>query len=281
MNAQKPVIAGVDGSPSSLAAADYAAGIADRRKVPLRLVHAFHGFSDPAAQDDIEEIMLAHIQRQRARHAGLAVTAQQIAGRPASVLIEQSRHALALVVGCRGTGGFAELLLGSVSAQVCAHGSGATIVVRPPLTDNAILPGPEQPERWPKPLGPVLACTDGSPGSALALRFAAEEAVSRNVQLIVAYVSDGPAEDDEKLLLGAVEPLEPIYSGPAIELRSIDSPNVAEALVEASRRAALMVVGSRGRGGFTGTVLGSVSRALTHHGYGPVAVIHPATAENE
>lgn len=281
----QPVVVGIDGSPSSIAALDFAAAMAQRRDTSLELIHSYHRFtndvgmpmpaefSGTAGQEEIEQTLHAMVERIRQQYPQLpAVRVRQIGANPSTVLIEQSHRALAVVVGCRGVGGFKELLLGSVSAQVSAHAHGPVIVIRPPVADDAVLSGPSA---WHKALGPVLACADGSPESALALRFAAEEAVSRGVQLAVAHVYDGDDDEAEKFLYTSVEPLEPIYSGPAIELRPIYSKNPPEALIEASRHAALTVVGSRGRGGFAGLVLGSVSRTLTHYAYSPVAVIHP------
>ncbi len=289
-NFDPAVVVGIDGSPSSIEALEFAAAMADRRKAPLSLVNVHQNpadelglpmpaeFSGWAQDDEMEETLQAMVERIHTEYPHMSIRARQVGGPTATVLIELSRRALATVVGRRGSGGFSELLLGSVSAQVSAHASGPVIVVRPPIPDDTILPGPEE-RRWRKPLGPVLALTDGSEGAGLALRFAAQEAVSRGVQLVIAHVYDGSDEDAEKLLFAAADSVESIYSGPAIELRPIYSKNLPEALVEASRRAALTVAGSRGRGGFAGMVLGSISRTLTHHAYGPVAVVHPPAIE--
>jgi nucleotide-binding universal stress UspA family protein len=287
-----PVVVGVDGSPSSLVALDYAAAWAVRRRAPLRLVHAFlpvYSFepygrflpSEPArdhVRAAVDAWLRELVDKLHRDHPDLiGVQAVQSSGQSASVLIEESRRAAATVIGCRGIGGFQELMLGSTSAQLATHGYGPVVVVRPPV---AVAPGPEQP-RPHRTAGPVLACYDGSPASEAALHFAAEEAALRHAMLVVAHAHDGDEQAAKQLLVEAVDPWADDYPGQPIELRPIFSEHPEYALVEASRKAALTVVGCRGRGGFAGLLLGSVSRTLVHHAYGPVAVIHPAEHRKE
>ncbi len=286
---RRPIVAGVDGSPEAKAAAHYAAALAKRRNTPLEIVHTYEMLSlgnvpmtvagSYATADDslrhaagksLDEI----VWEIREAHPSLDVTSQLIDGAPASVLIAQSNSALVTVVGSRGTGGFAGLLLGSVSAQVAAHGHGTVIVVRPSAS----------------PEDPVLVGYDGSAGSAAALTFGAREALERKVPLLVAHVYREdqdirhPASEDsakiaehvaEQLLNDAIEL--PMEQHPDLEVRALPiySRDTDHALVEESAKAALTVVGCRGRGGFAGLLLGSVSRTLVQHAAGPVAVVHP------
>ncbi len=273
---ERPVLVGVDGSPPSVAAAEFAAAFAQRRHAPLRLVHAYqrllYGYDIIGLPLDIGDEQLRQVlqgsmadlaERLRTEYPDLpAVDVHQVFRLPAGLLIEESGSALVTVVGCRGVGGFSELLLGSVSSQVAAHACGSVIVVRP---QHPYRKGEQR---------PVLVGFDGSPAAKLALDFAAVEAVHRKAQLIVAHVYSGSGEEAKQLLVDAVEPWASQYTGGPIELRPIYSPNPDYALIEASRNVDLTVVGSRGRGGFLGLALGSVSRTLVHHAYGPVAVIH-------
>ncbi len=297
MNDPRPVVVGVDGSPSSLAAAEYAAALAERRQVPLHLVHGYQQVlysyaiaGTPYPEEQTDEDVRAQVEAElrvlaedlRARHPRLvALQARQIHATPASVLIGQSETAQATVVGCRGIGGFSELLLGSVSWQVASHGYGAVIVVRPPIHDHVVQPGPDQPTAKPRPLGPVLAAYDGSPAAEAALEFAATEALQRKVKLILANVYTRASDEAAQLLTDAVKPYTAAHPDLEVEVLTIESEHVDYALVEASRTAALTVVGSRGRGGFAGVLLGSTGRTLVHHAYGPVAVVHPQGGDEE
>jgi nucleotide-binding universal stress UspA family protein len=296
MSEARPVVVGIDGSPSSLAALDYAAALAARRKAPLHLVQGYQrpmysydiiGLPLPSetteneAREQVQIVLRDLVWRLRHENPDLmSVQARQIDASPASVLIEQSRTAQVVVVGSRGIGGFSELLLGSVSAQVAAHAHGPVIVVRPPVPDETIAPDPEQP-RHELPLGPVLVGFDGSAASLAALEFAVEEAVQRDVPLIMANVDSRKPKDAEDLLADAASVWEAKHPELSIELRAARGEHPAYSLVQMSRDAALTVVGCRGRGGFTGLLLGSVSRTLVHHAYGPVAVIHPAEHREE
>lgn len=292
---QRPVAVGVDGSPSSLAAARYAAELAVRRAAPLVLVYgyqaSFYGYTplgvpDPYAMADeklraeIDVLLTKTVGELRSAYPALTeVTARQIAGGGASVLIDESRRAAVTVVGCRGVGGFAELLLGSVSSQVSAHAHGPVIVVRPPAPDGD--------GRAPQPLdGPVVVGYDGSPAAVAALAFAVEEAALRKTRLIVLHAygtsllpSTGAEKEEvisEQMLVEAVKPRVAEHPDLEIESRSVQSANIEKTMVDATRGAVLTVVGCRGRGGFAGLLLGSVSRTLVHHAHGPVAVIHPS-----
>jgi nucleotide-binding universal stress UspA family protein len=274
-----PVVVGVDGSDESRTAAAYGAELAVRRHTSLALVHGYlHpvgygalGFNpyairvpDPliAADEMLDKIAAAV----RADHPGLHVVHRQVALGGASALVNESGRATAVVVGHRGLGGFAELLLGSVSAQVAAHASGPVIVVRAGGTG-----------------GPVVVGVDGSPGCTPALEYAFAEAAACALPLVALYVHDEPtaadAADSEAVLAGAIQPWTAVFPDVPVRRQIRPDSDAEQALIQASEGASLIVVGSRGRGGFTGLVLGSVSQALVHHGRCPVAVVHPLPTE--
>jgi len=154
----------------------------------------------------------------------------------------------------------------------------------------------EDPAEEPAPLdpaaGPVLVAIAGSPHDEAALRFGFEEANLRGVPLVGVHiwwyppeVNLQPADIDpydnamlageaERVLAEAMAGWRIKYPDIPVEHRAIHALNVSYTLIEESARAGLLVVGCRGRGGFTGLVLGSVSRDLVGHADAPVAVVH-------
>jgi nucleotide-binding universal stress UspA family protein len=139
----------------------------------------------------------------------------------------------------------------------------------------------------PPPPQPIVVGTDGSPQAALALEFAIEEARLRGSGLHVTYAYPAMAspltgstaeeyyahiEREAKELLERIEAAAPSTEGLDVEWLGVPG-NAAEVLIKATRGAAMLVVGSRGLGGFRGLVLGSVSSQCVQHAHCPVLVV--------
>jgi nucleotide-binding universal stress UspA family protein len=230
----------------------------------------------------------------RAIYPDLDIRAEVRVGTGSHALIQAAPDASMVVVGSRGQGGFAGLSIGSTAAQTAAHAACPVLVVRP-------LDGEEHTETDtsapPMPARPVLVGVDGSSTSESAIAFAFEEAALRKVPLHAIYVwwqaprhpygpdlpephgLDAAREQAQHFLTQAMARWMSKYHDVATELRSVEGMNPSHELVEASRDAGLVVVGSRGRGGFAGLLLGSVGRDLVGHAHCPVAVVHPPMSE--
>jgi nucleotide-binding universal stress UspA family protein len=199
-----------------------------------------------------------------------------VVGFAVPVLQAESTRAELVVLGDRGLGGFTGLLIGSVATGLSAHASCPVVVVRGPEPDGAV---PRQ--------EPVVVGIDGSPLSEAAVAFAFEAAARRRVPLVAVHAWrdllvdptlaplvdwDAAEVDEREVLAERLAGWGGTYSDVAVR-RLVVRDRPARALVDESRRAQLVVVGSRGRGGFTGLLLGSVSQALVHHAHCPVAVV--------
>jgi nucleotide-binding universal stress UspA family protein len=189
---------------------------------------------------------------------------------PARGLLDVAEDAGLLVVGARGLGGFRGLVLGSVSQRVVENAPCPVALVRG--TDEG--------------RGRIVVGVDGSEGSAKAMRWAAEEARLRDATLVVVHGWEVPYAGEmtyagDVLTMyqeGAAELVDQVVEAAglppeqAVERRPVhDSP--VRALTDAAEDADLLVVGSRGRGGFAGLLLGSVSSQISRHGTRPVVVI--------
>ncbi|MDW4910861.1 universal stress protein [Streptomyces sp. ADMS] len=287
------VVVGVDGSASSLAAVETAAREAQWRGAGLRVVHAFlwpamHAPLGPSPlgppegglRNMVERVVAEAVARATSTAPGVDVSHAVVTGEPLTVLEAQSRAADLVVVGSRGTGGFVGLLVGSTAVHLATHGQCPVLVVREG--------GDEE--------GPVVVGVDGSAAGEQAIEFAFAEAALRGARLRAihawtlwnaplpempeatdAYTNPpgGVAEAEERLVSEALAGRREQYPGVSVEHRAMRS-QTREALIEASRSAQLLVVGARGRGGFAGLMLGSVSQAVLHHAHCPVAVVRGA-----
>lgn len=289
------IVVGYDGSSGADAALDFAVESARLSGLPVEVVHAwlpsppagrFAGYSGAWVEDlrtSGQAVLSTALDR--ARTSGVAdVRGTLVEGTASALLLEAAGDARMLVVGSRGLGGFGGLLLGSTSSQVATHATCPVVVVRPP--DPQSEGGAEA--------GRIVVGVDGSESSTDAIAFAMEQASLRRVGLTALLAWDIPYQNVPGRL-GAVPPdvlqtehdnaaalLAESLAGwqerfPDVDVRSeVVSQHPAQALIAASAGATLLVVGTRGHGGFRSLLLGSVSHAVLHHAHGPVAVVHSA-----
>lgn len=285
-----PVIAGVDGSPAGMAAAEAAAEEARLREVPLRLVHAYHWPTAPvggarlvyepdvdAMRNMAERFMADAASRARSVAPDIDVTTDLLWGEALKVLVRLSHKATLIVVGSRGLGSFTGLLVGSVALHLVAHTHCPVEVVR----------------GRPRPSGDVLLGVDGSPAAQPSVDFAFDEAALRGCGVTAvhawsewttpaqpppdrsmpyAYEAGMLRDDGERLLAESLAGSGERQPDVPVERRTVRG-RPRETLIEGSKHARLLVVGARGRGGFAGLLLGSVSQAALHHADCPVAVV--------
>jgi nucleotide-binding universal stress UspA family protein len=297
-----PVVVGVDGSDESWQAIHAAAWEARARRLPLVLTHGYPAdpytwygwaplYAGPAVDSRAAATALVDetANEVRAAYPDLLVGTDVRVGTGAHALIGASQRARLVVVGSRGRGGFAGLSIGSTAAQTAAHATCPVLVVRPVGDDRA--PSAEVGPTTPRP---VLVGVDGSSTSENAIEFAFEEASLRRVPLIALYVwwllpthnlgpdlpghygLDEAREEARRLLAEIMAGWTGKFPDVPLQSRPVQGMNPSHELIDASREAGLVVVGSRGRGGFAGLLLGSVGRDLIGHALCPVAVVHPA-----
>ncbi|BCJ33405.1 universal stress protein [Actinocatenispora thailandica] len=273
-----PIVVGVDGSSWSEAALDWAAAEAVRRDTALSVLYAFEWpimgipFSGvPAGYDprqQARQMVLRMADRAREQAGSVQVTSRLDNGPAARRLLLAAEQASLVVVGSRGLGGFSGLLAGSVSMQLAEHCSRPVVVV--PSGDGGHADGP------------IVLGVDG-PASDPAIGWAFEEAAAHRAPLVAvrvwperpAHAPDLADPDEEDAAVASYEQLErwhQKYPKVTLEVRDLRG-HPAALLVEQSSTARLAVVGARGRGGFSGLLLGSVSQGLLRHTHCPVAVV--------
>lgn len=287
INAGAPVVVGVDGSAAALDAVRVAVREAEYRQRPLRVVHAFiwpltgapltpvPGAPVTAGlRNQAEQYVTEAVEQARKIAPDLRITGVVVDGAPTPVLVEEARGAVLTVLGHRGLGGFAGLLLGSVTVQVAARAQSPVMVVRGEARAD----------------GPVVVGVDGSELSAKAVAFAFEEADRRDASLVavhawlfptpvgpgdilpLVYDLDAAEGEEERTLAESIAGFADRYPQVPVRHRVVRG-SPGRVLVEASKRAQLVVVGAHGRGAFGGLLLGSVSHAVLHHGHSPLVIV--------
>ena len=294
------VVVGVDGSEGSLHALDWAIDAAAGRGATLRLVYAMGlplvtvplgGPIRTAPSPEVSQAAKALLEEalRRVQEAAPSLRAVTEVSRAEAhhALLKSAQDAELLVVGSRGYSGVASLFLGSVAQRVASHATCPGVGVAPTSQEAAAR------------RGRVVVGVDGSEHAAAALRFALVEAERLRAELVAVYAWQAPdAPVDPFTVLQAdvaVDREQQVARAREWLLRTVDEARTpltqrvpvrvetpekhpAAALLDEGADADLIVVGSRGRGGFTGLLLGSVSQQVLNHAVVPVAVVRVSSA---
>ena len=283
MTTTLPILVAYDGSPDSQRALEWAATESLRARTPIQVLVVNEvpppAWGDAAGMAIVTEgfVLDSSVLLDRAKaylaEAGISTpTIQQRSGHVVGELLRAAASASTVVIGSRGHGRAGEALLGSVSQHVARHATCPVVVVREPHDGDARR---------------IVVGIDGSQTSAAALDYACRraEATGETVVAIHGWHVRAPSTDvwnskprsvesaDRELLLA--ESVAGVRADhPDVRLEQEVVPVAPDqCLVDASAGASLVVVGSRGRGFFSGMLLGSVSQAVLHRASCPVAVV--------
>ncbi|PKV83143.1 universal stress protein [Streptomyces sp. TLI_146] len=296
----RTVTVGLDGSPESLAAAEWAAREAKLRDLPLRIIHVWEPVPEPVAQAPLvggetqqhwsERIPREAAEGLRLRHPGVEVSREQLSGHPGAVLCEAAQTAELLVIGSRGLSGIGGFLIGSIGLNVVAHTKRPVVLVR--AGESAADEHEMDPAGVPSAAAPfqpvVLGLDTRSPDDTL-IEFAFDAARRRATSLHAVHGWFPPASYAygmvtspplyEALGLGESQALAEVLRPWRHKFPDVDVVeesgygSAAELLVDAAQRASLVVVGRRTRRGPLGAHIGHVAHAVLHHSAAPVAVV--------
>lgn len=281
------ILVAYDGSPDARLGLDWALREARALACGLRIVYvSHHGVALDGAPGAISwsPALVAAVTEAGppvlaealaiAEQAGVPATTMLLSGPPAAVIAEQSRSARLVVIGSRGMGVLRGTLLGSIVPHAASHSHAPVIVVRAGGAGT----------------GPVVVGVDGSQESRETLKWAFEHAGRHGLALEVLLAYDVPvypevvpyvppvevieevAQAADQMVTTEAENLSAAHPQVTVTARSVRD-RASHALIAASEYASMVVVGSHGRGGFTGMLLGSTSQSLLHHSHCTVAVI--------
>ncbi|AOW94616.1 universal stress protein [Rhodococcus sp. WMMA185] len=292
MTARRPILVGTDGSPSSVQAVAWAAYEAALRSCPLSVITtnfvpgnygvpigmpaSFFEDEERDAKNRLEAA--AQLAAESAPGHTLDIQTTLCTGTPAGELLERSKSASMVVVGANRRGIIERGFLGSVSAAVGTHAQCPVAIIRAnPETEIT------------RTEGPVVVGVDGSAHSEAAISMAFEEAALRRCELVAVHAwSDvklprGSDSDGESKVQQVVTQETAVLSAslagraesfPDVKVRTkVVRDDPVQNLREQADSARLLVVGSRGRGGFASMLLGSTSRALMHSVRCPLLIV--------
>jgi nucleotide-binding universal stress UspA family protein len=274
MTRRRSIVVGYDASDAGHHALQWALTEGKLRGLPVDVVHVVERHSAWAAAygDSLYEkrrsALGAEVDQAIAIAGGGDAQVEVLVGSAEEKLCELSQDAELMVVGARGSGGFHGLLVGSVGLSVALHAACPVVVVRQrsPLRSQHM---------------PIVLGVDNSQDAQAAIRFAFDEAAIRGCPLTAVRAWSHPhgERDPDELETAERRQVRELLQPACDEHRSVEVSehlvlgSASKALVEASRLAQLVVVGSRGMGGLRGLLLSSVSLQVLHHAGCPVAVV--------
>ncbi|MEU9124996.1 universal stress protein [Streptomyces sp. NPDC048506] len=282
---RKPIVVGVDPDPGKRTALAWAADEATRRRLPLLLVLAQNvptlGYRPTGGRPSWEEwnkalhttgdrVLKEAVAFVESRHPRVRVSGLLAEGHPAWVLREQAQNATEVVLDCWHLSALQEVFTtASVALPLIAHAPCPVVVV--PYSEHITQQQPY-----------FVVGVDGSPRSAAAVDFAFDEAALRGAALRALFVWHPPrlgVLDEDAALQECRRLLSETVAGrtaahPEVELHhEVVRGHPVQVLAKASEHALGLVVGTRGHGGFTGMLLGSVSQGVLQHARCPVITV--------
>lgn len=283
--AESGVVVGADGSDHGVAAVRWAADTAVAYGLPLTVLHARPDVTaEPTLLAEPTGVLGEAVALARQEQPGVQIRALQMPDSPVQSLLAAGENADVVVLGSRGVEGFRGLLLGSTTMHVAPYAQCPVVVVHSGLEGGV----PFESDGDEGNPGQVVLGYDGSPASNRAAAFAFRHAQAVGCGVVAVNVDPGRGEPETELI-------HPEDATPGSDTSAFHSPVIvtassfpdvpvsfvggtgrpAEVLLAEARGAVLLVVGSRGSGGFSGLVMGSVSQKVVAHAECPVAVLHP------
>jgi nucleotide-binding universal stress UspA family protein len=307
------LVVGIDGSSASARTLDWAAEQASLTGLGLEIVYAidlpsqidFYGTEIVSPQIDAlqslaDEILSSAQQHIAETYPELTCRTRSVIGSATSVLLDAAEDAAAIAVGSRGLGAVSSMVMGSVSIRLASHARCPVFVIE----DTDELPTD----------GPIVVGVDDSDSSVAAVRFALRAAALRNTNVravhnyhiprlaipvepdLIAELERSEREEGVRVITSVVELARSAAADPATRPRTgidviddvtvddvevtpvtVEGHSPAEAVLEHSEDAQLIVLGSHGKGMVRRLLLGSVSRRVLHDTKLPVAIIHADT----
>lgn len=284
--AEPGIVVGADGSEHGGAALRWAADTAASYELPLTVLYARpDAIAEPMLMSEPTGVLGDAVAIARERQPGITVRALQMPDAPVQSLLAAGEDADVLVIGSRGIEGFRGLLLGSTTMHVAPYAGCPVVVVHSGMEGGVPFEGFEA---YPGNPGQVVLGYDGSPASNRAAAFAFRHAEAKGCGVVAVSVEPSRGEPE-------TEEIDPENATPGSDTSAFHSPVIvtaaafpdvpvsfvagtgrpAEVLLSEAIGAELLVVGSRGSGGFSGLIMGSVSQKVLAHASCPVAVLHP------